>query len=381
MADRRDYDQTAHGRAEPGRLRVGSLGPAGAPGGGSPYQRLRPPRPLPRPVRIEDMRPGVAWSASMHALLALAIVLGLPDFFRHEPPENQPIAVQLINQAEFTRALKRNPHPVKDAKPDTPVEVPSPKPQPPQPQPVPPPPAPPPEQQADATPDVPEPKPQPPTPSPPPPSPTPPPPEPKPPAPPPPPPTPDPKPAPPPPPPKPEDKPSPPPPPPKPEDKPTPPKPAAKPKQEEDFNSLLKNLAKQAEKSDRSDPSVKQQQPPAEETASSQPDAPLGAQLTTSEKDMLVQQIEECWNPPAGAKDAKDLRVQIHIDVGADGSVLNARIVDQGRYGSDPFFRAAAESARRAALNPRCAKLHVPLDKYDQWKSINLFFDPKDMLS
>jgi hypothetical protein len=59
--------------------------------------------------------------------------------------------------------------------------------------------------------------------------------------------------------------------------------------------------------------------------------------------------------------------------------VTNVRIVDQSRYASDAFFRAAADSAKRALLNPRCSPLKLPADKYDQWKSITLSFNPKDV--
>jgi outer membrane biosynthesis protein TonB len=171
--------------------------------------------------------------------------------------------------------------------------------------------------------------------------------------------------------------------PPKPIAKPEPPKqPDKKQKQDQDFDQLLKNLAKQAPALEKSDqPAKPQKQVASAQPASAQPNAPLGSQLTTSELDVLRQQIEDCWNLPAGAKDAKDLKVEVHIDVAADGSITSAEIVDDGRYDSDPFYRAAADSARRAALNPRCSKLHVPPEKYEQWKSINLFFDPKDQLS
>jgi len=60
--------------------------------------------------------------------------------------------------------------------------------------------------------------------------------------------------------------------------------------------------------------------------------------------------------------------------------VRDARIVDQGRMSTDSFFRAAAESAMRAVLNPRCNPLKLPREKYDVWKSFILNFNPKEML-
>ena len=72
--------------------------------------------------------------------------------------------------------------------------------------------------------------------------------------------------------------------------------------------------------------------------------------------------------------------VEVTIDVNPDRTVANATVVDKSRYGSDPFFRAAADSAVRAVRNPRCSPLELPADKYDQWKHIDFTFDPRDML-
>ena len=63
-----------------------------------------------------------------------------------------------------------------------------------------------------------------------------------------------------------------------------------------------------------------------------------------------------------------------------DASVRNAQVVDQARMMTDPFFRAAAESAMRAVLNPRCNPLRLPREKFDTWKSFILNFNPKEML-
>jgi hypothetical protein len=59
--------------------------------------------------------------------------------------------------------------------------------------------------------------------------------------------------------------------------------------------------------------------------------------------------------------------------------VREARIVSTDRLG-DPFYRAAAESALRAVLNPRCQPLKLPADKFDQWQTMSLSFNPKDLL-
>jgi outer membrane biosynthesis protein TonB len=143
------------------------------------------------------------------------------------------------------------------------------------------------------------------------------------------------------------------------------------------FQALLKNLAPQhAVLSPEAPP---QNPRAATSRPSSQPKAPLGSQLTASELDMVRHQISRCWNIPAGARDAKDLVVEIRVVVDPDGTVQQATIVDQGRMG-DPFYRAAAESARRAFFNPLCRPLRLPPEKYAIWKDLVVDFSPKDIL-
>jgi len=324
---------------------------------------------------------GIALSAALHVVLGTVLIIGLPRLFDPPPPEEMPIAVQLVTIAPETRATRPNPNPRPDAKPEVPdveppVAKPEPKPEPPQPAPVPPSSAtaPPPEPQRQ-----PEPKPEPPKPverveapsPPPPPIPAKPPehaPEPL----------------------KAVEKPEPP----KPREKPEPPRQMAKhevkpeeprhePKPEEkkydprQFDALLKNLTPQEAAPSPDAPPQKQRN--ATVKASSQPRAPLGGQLTASELDMVRQQIARCWNVPAGARDARDLVVEIRVVVDPDGTVRQATIVDQARLG-DPFFRAAAESARRAFFNPHCRPLHLPAEKYAIWKDLVVDFSPKDIL-
>ena len=72
--------------------------------------------------------------------------------------------------------------------------------------------------------------------------------------------------------------------------------------------------------------------------------------------------------------------VELDVDVGPDRVVTRADIVDRGRAASDPIFRAAAMSASRALRMPQCTPLALPPDKYEEWKSMTLRFDPKEML-
>jgi hypothetical protein len=378
--------------------------------------------PEPSSASEEPMPRGIALSAALHLVVALLVVFGLPTLFRARMEENPPIAVRLVTIAPETRATEPNPDrphrhaaPVeaipgppapkplpKPAAPTPPPSAAAPPPLPPEPKPsvetpvkeapppLPPKPKPPAEALAKEIPPPlpPEPKPAPQAPakeaSPPPAAvPKPPPPEPKPPqalaneAPPP----------------LPRSKPVPAPPkrlaamvPPLPKMKPAPPHKRAKaePRRERmkyteaGFEHLLKNLAIDATGPSEETPPRRDRTPSGR--ASSQPKAPRGAQLTASEIDLIREQIERCWDVPAGARDAKNLVVEIEVSLNPDGTVRQARIVDTARMASDPYFRAAAESARRALFNPLCTPLRLPPDKYPIWREMVLNFDPKDIL-
>ena len=73
------------------------------------------------------------------------------------------------------------------------------------------------------------------------------------------------------------------------------------------------------------------------------------------------------------------MQISIRITMTPEGRVRTARILDQSRMSSDPFYRTMAESALRAVLNPRCQPFKLPPEKYARWKNMKLNFDPKDM--
>ncbi len=143
----------------------------------------------------------------------------------------------------------------------------------------------------------------------------------------------------------------------------------------QEFSSVLKNLVgDEAPPTPDSRPVDTPRQAP-QLTAP----APLGATMSMSEMDALRQQLAGCWNVIAGAADAQNLAVDIQVTVNSDKTVAAARVVDQGRYGSDALFRAAADSALRALRAPACTPLALPDGKYEQWKSMTINFDPKTM--
>lgn len=144
---------------------------------------------------------------------------------------------------------------------------------------------------------------------------------------------------------------------------------------QQDFDSLLKDLT----------PEEKKQQEADEKTDKETPATPspnvsrFSDTLSISEMDALRQQLSQCWSVMSGAQDAGDQIVEMSVVVNEDRTVASAKVVDDGKYNSNPVFRAAADSAMRALRNPNCTPLNLPPDKYTQWHEMTIVFDPKEM--
>ncbi|MGE0735926.1 MAG: hypothetical protein AB7G15_02090 [Alphaproteobacteria bacterium] len=158
--------------------------------------------------------------------------------------------------------------------------------------------------------------------------------------------------------------------------KPEPPKPDPKAKQQVDFDKMMRDLTKTKQQASVDNQKDKSSQNEKRGAPDNRPRDPL----SMTEMDAIRRQLAQCWNPPTGAKSARDLVVDIDVDLNPDGTVRTTRIVDEARARRDDVFRAAAESARRAFFNARCTPLKLPAGKYNTWKAITVRFDPKDIL-
>jgi len=286
------------------------------------------------------------YSALMHLGVGFVAYFGLPLFLRNEPLVVRAIEVEVVTIAEETAAPEISPIP--EPKPVQEAKLPPPAPPPIEPPPAPPEPAPapaeapPPPEPAPAPKAAPEPMPEP-TPAP------------------------------------------------KPEPKtveapePLSVSPRIKPKlkvakkkepEKADFDKVLRTVADMSPAETRSDASRDEAEPSRPRQTASL----LSDRLTISELDAIRHQIEQCWNVPIGARDVANMNVEIYVDMNPDATVQRAQLIDrEGRYGADPFYRATADSAMRAVLNPRCSPLKLPIDKYDTWRSFTLNFNPRDM--
>jgi hypothetical protein len=101
--------------------------------------------------------------------------------------------------------------------------------------------------------------------------------------------------------------------------------------------------------------------------------------LSGSEIDAVRRQIEQCWNLPANVSGG-NLVVTIRVEMNQNGTPRSVVVENESRMQGDPAFRATAESAKRAVLNPRCHPFKLPADKYERWRTMTLVFNPKEMV-
>jgi len=145
-------------------------------------------------------------------------------------------------------------------------------------------------------------------------------------------------------------------------------------KKKTDFTKLLNNI----EKTEASSEGVTQPEQDESSTADHAANN-ISDVLSITELDLIRRQLAACWNVPAGARDAKDLYVDIKVEMNPDATVNSASVIGSSGSGNS-FARAAADSALRAVRNPKCSPLKLPLDRYDQWKTITIRFDPQHIL-
>jgi hypothetical protein len=101
------------------------------------------------------------------------------------------------------------------------------------------------------------------------------------------------------------------------------------------------------------------------------------AQLSQSEIDALKARLSQCWNPPAGITANSNIYVSLRVLMRQDGSLAAPPVVVEGSPSA--LGPALAESAKRALLQCQPFTMLRP-EHYDQWKDLQLDFNPHELL-
>ena len=100
--------------------------------------------------------------------------------------------------------------------------------------------------------------------------------------------------------------------------------------------------------------------------------AKTSVEISQTEIDKLKNHIGKCWEMSIGAGEVKT-RIPLKISANADGTINSIEIVDNSLYTKDTFYRATADSARRAVLD--CSPLPIPKNKSEAFRNFILDFD------
>ncbi len=118
----------------------------------------------------------------------------------------------------------------------------------------------------------------------------------------------------------------------------------------------------------------------ADTAAEPMPSAPTGPPLTAGEKDALRVAVQQCWNVGSLSTDALRTTVIVTVSVSRDGRPDSGSIRMAGfEGGTESSARQAFEAARRAIIRCGANGFNLPADKYDQWRDIEMTFNPERM--
>jgi len=112
--------------------------------------------------------------------------------------------------------------------------------------------------------------------------------------------------------------------------------------------------------------------------AQAEANKPIGPPLTGCEREGLVLAVQKCWNVPIGLQNADNLAVVISIELSQDGKLIKSpKLIDPAGTPTGTL-KQAFEAGRRALI--RCAPYDLPREKYEQWREIEVVFNPENMV-
>ena len=100
----------------------------------------------------------------------------------------------------------------------------------------------------------------------------------------------------------------------------------------------------------------------------------LKKQMAVSYIDAIRIKLRSCWNLDPGAKDIKNMKIVIRTSISPDGNINAIEILNKEEYLSSSWFKAVAESAKRALII--CSPYSLPIEFYKDWKDIVFTFYP-----
>ena len=117
-----------------------------------------------------------------------------------------------------------------------------------------------------------------------------------------------------------------------------------------------------------------------EEPVFSARNTPSGPPLTRQEKDSLRISVSRCWNKNSLSRESMDVTVTVLFNMLETGYPESESIkMIRSTGGSPAAVKIAYKSARRAILRCGNRGFDLPEEKYSQWETIEMVFDPIKM--
>jgi hypothetical protein len=113
-----------------------------------------------------------------------------------------------------------------------------------------------------------------------------------------------------------------------------------------------------------------------------EPEQPVrrGPPLTGGEKDALRVAVSNCWNVGSLSTDALGTTVVVSVEMEQSGKpIANSIKLVSFSGGSQSGAQQAFEAARRAIIRCGVRGFPLPVEKYSEWRDIEMTFNPEGM--
>jgi len=99
--------------------------------------------------------------------------------------------------------------------------------------------------------------------------------------------------------------------------------------------------------------------------------------ISIAEMDIVIQQLRSCFNARAGTeiKGSEIVKIYVELDRNANIKKETVKVIETNISKDNQYYESIIESAVATLYNPLCAKLNLPLMKYEEWKTLIITID------
>ena len=114
------------------------------------------------------------------------------------------------------------------------------------------------------------------------------------------------------------------------------------------------------------------------DTVPAAPVTPSGPPLSNGEKDALRVSVSKCWNLGSSSSEALATTVVVSVTMSQAGKPETITMLSSNGP-NESATRTAYDAARRAIIRCGASGYNLPSEKYSQWQTIEMTFNPEKM--